>query len=169
MNFLESLTFLSERNKVNMFKSLYYSILIILFSSNAMAQENDSLKSNKYWKEKLTDIEFFVAREKGTERPFTGKYWNFSEKGIYSCICCGTNLFESDSKFTSSCGWPSFFDSKFKENIEFKDDYSHNMIRTEVLCKKCGAHLGHIFDDGPKPTGKRFCINSVSIKFIPIK
>ena len=134
-----------------------------------MAQDIDSLKMNEYWKDKLTKDEYHVAREKGTEMPFTGQYWNFFEKGSYTCVCCGTKLFESDSKFQSSCGWPSFFDSKYMDNILFQQDNSHGMARTEVLCKKCGAHLGHIFDDGPKPTGKRFCINSVSIKFIPLK
>ena len=135
-----------------MYKTLFYLVIITLFSSNAMSQEKDSLKSNEYWKGKLSEMEYHVAREKGTERPFTGKYWNFFEKGTYSCVCCGTVLFESDSKFASSCGWPSFFDSKYKDNLEFHEDKSYNMIRTEVLCKKCGAHLGHIFDDGPKPT-----------------
>jgi peptide-methionine (R)-S-oxide reductase len=138
---------------------------LFLIKTLISGQNTDSMMQNEYWKSKLTNEQYVVTREKGTERPFTGEYWNFFEKGTYSCVCCGSMLFESDSKFASSCGWPSFFDSKYMDNIAFNQDSSYGMVRTEVLCKKCGAHLGHLFDDGPKPTGKRFCINSVSIKF----
>ena len=122
-------------------------------------------RQEKEWKEKLSEEQFRVLRLKGTERPFTGKYWNNSEKGMYYCAGCGTPLFDSSSKFNSECGWPSFSaplqDSKIKEET----DRSFNMKRTEVLCQKCGGHLGHVFNDGPKPTGLRYCINSISLDF----
>lgn len=107
---------------------------------------------------------FEVARKKGTERPFTGKYWNSHEAGMYRCAVCGTELFSSDTKFDSGSGWPSFTEPAALENVELKRDLSHGMIRTEVLCKKCGSHLGHVFDDGPEEKGgKRYCINSVCL------
>ena len=126
--------------------------------------ENDTLQEEE-WKEKLTEEQYRVLRQKGTERPFTGKYWNNKKKGIYYCAGCGTPLFDSTSKFESGCGWPSFFtpikDSKIKE----EPDNSFSMRRTEVLCKNCGGHLGHVFNDGPKPMGLRYCINSISLDF----
>ena len=121
-------------------------------------------KSEEEWKKKLTPEQYDVLRNKGTEAPFSGKYVKFDKKGRYICAACGNELFDSDTKFDSSCGWPSFFDAK-KEAVQFNEDPSHGMNRIEVTCKKCGSHLGHIFEDGPKPTGKRFCINSIALNF----
>lgn len=122
-------------------------------------------KTDKEWREILSEEEFIVTRKKGTERAFTGKYYKNEETGKYLCICCGNELFNSEHKYESGSGWPSFFLPVNEENIKTETDLSHFMRRTEVNCAKCGAHLGHVFDDGPKPTGKRFCINSVSLKF----
>lgn len=125
------------------------------------------MHDNEIWRDKLTPQEYHVCREKGTERPFTGEYWNTREKGVYNCRCCGEPLFLSDSKFDSGCGWPSFFQPADAEVILEEQDRSHGMLRTEVMCKACGAHLGHVFEDGPAPTGLRYCINSLSIKLQP--
>ncbi|MBI4019650.1 MAG: peptide-methionine (R)-S-oxide reductase MsrB [Candidatus Aenigmarchaeota archaeon] len=118
--------------------------------------------SDSEWKKKLSAEQYRILREKGTEAPFTGKLLKNKEKGAYLCKGCGTELFSYETKFESGTGWPSFYDAK---NVQLREDDSHGMRRTEVLCKKCGGHLGHVFDDGPQPTGKRFCINSAALEF----
>lgn len=136
--------------------------------NNDTVMENQFKKSESEWKKTLNDEQYYVLREKGTERPFTGKYNLHFEKGTYTCAGCGYELFTGDQKFESHCGWPSF-DNEIGngERIKKIKDFSHGMIRTEVVCARCNGHLGHLFDDGPTKTGNRYCINSVSIDFTP--
>ncbi len=161
-------------------KTIIITLLILLSISITYCQDSNKnktnykqmdkvIKTNDEWKKQLTPIQFQVTRENGTERPYSGEYEDFFEEGTYTCICCGAELFDSDKKYNSGCGWPAFSDLKDNKNVILKNDISFGMKRTEVRCAKCDAHLGHVFPDGPKPTGLRYCINSVSIKFVPAK
>lgn len=157
-------------------KIILAALTCILFAGSSCAQKNKKqmesfpvVKTDAEWKKQLTPEQYIVTRKAGTEAAFSGKYWDNHEKGIYKCVCCGQELFLSATKFESGTGWPSFYQPVKKQNVLEKTDRAYGMERTEVVCSRCGAHLGHVFEDGPKPTGLRYCMNSASLDFVKTK